>query len=351
MRIKERQRKVSKKMRIGVVNWDCSLPPETYFGYYQTRTLSPVKYRNVTPYYADILGENKITYHKRGQAEYDRELAYAIKAGIDYFAYVFYPEEGSKNHISLQYTDCSHRVYELNYARRMHESSRLRQKIGMAAIVAKHPFTHTDVKELVALLAQPYYEQIDGRPLVYLFKEIKESLLADIRGECRARGIAEPYFAVMFDRNIPDDVNYQAVDAISAYGCVKSGIHTYEELCEELRRNNEERLSKKQAIIPLFTTGWDPSPRVDIPSPWVTYSNLSYAKAATAEELVRGAQQLAQWIKATAADAFVGHIMTFAWNEFEEGGWICPTYRGDGSINDERIAAFAKIVELWKDLL
>ena len=128
---------MKKNIRIGVTSWDASLPPETYFGYYQTRTLSPAKFRSFTPFYADVLGENKITYHTRSQEEFDRELAYAIDAGIDYFAYVFYPEEGSREHISLTYNDCAHRVYELNYARKMHESSALRDKIGIAAIVAK----------------------------------------------------------------------------------------------------------------------------------------------------------------------------------------------------------------------
>ena len=44
-----------KNIRTGVINWDASLPPETYFGYYQTRTLSPAKYRYATPFYADIV--------------------------------------------------------------------------------------------------------------------------------------------------------------------------------------------------------------------------------------------------------------------------------------------------------
>ena len=83
-----------KNIRVSAINWDSSLPSDTYFGFHQTRTLSPKKYRTVTPYYADVLGENQIGYHLRNQEEIDRELRYAIEAGIDYFSYVFYPDEG-----------------------------------------------------------------------------------------------------------------------------------------------------------------------------------------------------------------------------------------------------------------
>ena len=79
--------------RVGVINWDCSPPSDTWFGGYQTRSLSPARYRYLTPYYADVKGPDEISYHRRTPAEYDRELQYAIDAGIDYFAYCWYGED------------------------------------------------------------------------------------------------------------------------------------------------------------------------------------------------------------------------------------------------------------------
>jgi hypothetical protein len=43
--------------------------------------------------------------------------------------------------------------------------------------------------------------------------------------------------------------------------------------------------------------------------------------------------------------------MMFAWNEFEEGGWICPTYNSDLSINTERVQAISTIIKSWKSTL
>ena len=341
-----------KNVRGGVVNWDCSLPMEAYFGYYQTRTLSPKRYRSFTPYYADIINENKIGYHKRTKEEFDRELGYAIQAEIDYFAYVFYPELGSREHISLSYSDCSHRVFELNYARRMHEASALRDKIGIAAIVAAHPFKDEDISELVELLKAPYYEKVDGKPLVYIFRGTRVDVIERIRRACASEGVTAPFFvAMMGEEPIKDSDRFECVDALSAYACLKTGITEYSELCDEMLRKNRERLNKCRYIIPHYTVGWDPSPRIDIPSPWVEYEDAEYAKIASKEELLQGAERLAAWIKSEAYDSFIGHIMTFAWNEFEEGAWLCPTYNADLTVNEERISTFATISRYWKEFL
>ena len=45
------------------------------------------------------------------------------------------------------------------------------------------------------------------------------------------------------------------------------------------------------------------------------------------------------------ADSFIGHILAFAWNEFEEGGMICPTYNEDGGVDLSRLKAFRKAAD------
>ena len=39
--------------RVGVINWDCSMPSETtFFGHYAAQSLGPHQFRDRTPYYA-----------------------------------------------------------------------------------------------------------------------------------------------------------------------------------------------------------------------------------------------------------------------------------------------------------
>ena len=353
----------SKNVRVGVVHWDCSLPRETWWGFHQTRTLSPKKFRTYTPYYADIISEDKIDYHWRDQKEFDRELEYAIEAGIDYLSFVFYPVEGSKLHVPTSNADCSHMVYSLKYAYRMYLGSELKNKIGMAAIMGKHPFAESDYMELAELLKQPFYEKVNGRPIVYLFWQIK---VEDIEGVLKAVekvGGEKPLFIAMFGGKPPMDTRYDLVDGLSAYSCGKDGITTHAELVEAALEENIWRAEARvndlidakniNLTVPLYPVGWDPSPRVDNPSPWTTYPATSYAKDPTPEELEKGAQVFADKIKNTEClrDTFFGHIMMFAWNEFEEGGWICPTYNEDLTINTDKVHAVAKMIKYWKKVL
>lgn len=351
------------KLRVGVVQWDCSLPSSTWFGYYQTRTLSPRKYRTATPFYADILGEDKIDYHWRTQEEFDVELQYAIDAGIDYFAYVFYPNEGSKAHERTCERDCSHKVYELSYALTMYENSRLKDQINVAAIMGKHPFLEADYLRLAELLKKPYYERVNGKPLVYLFWRIDETEIKGLLDAIEKVGGEKPMFIALFGGKLPMHTRYDLVDGLSAYSCGKDSITTHKELVEygleecvwrATARENELIEAKNiDKTIPLYPVGWDPSPRVDIPSPWADYPATDYAKQPTEADLMEGAKIFADAIKNTEClrDTFFGHILMFAWNEFEEGAWICPTYNEDLTINTDKVHAVAKMIKYWKETL
>ena len=341
-----------KKLRIGVISWDCSLPPETYFGYYQTRSMSPAKFRSTTPYYADILSSDKITYHSRTQAEYDRELQYAIDAGIDYFAHVWYPDEGSKSFVPKTPNDCSGKVHELNWARRMHASSALKEKLHFCAIAGAHPFADGDLEELVQGMQDPCYEKIAGRPLLYTFGGSRLDFVERVRALCSAKALPVPYFVGMFNEGVSEPAaEHKLVDALSAYACCGVGMTKYAQLTEQMIRENESRRAAANQVIPLYTVGWDPSPRNENPVPWVQYPDAEYIALADGEELMEGAKTLADWIEDKARDTFAGHILTFAWNEFEEGGHICPTVGEHGEANCTRVKDFRAVAEYWKNRL
>ena len=110
-------------------------------------------------------------------------------------------------------------------------------------------------------------------------------------------------------------------------------------------------LGTGMSVIPTFSVGWDPSPRNVNPVPWCKYRPGPYAPFATEDELLAGAKALADWIKAHRGSCPTGHILTFAWNEFEEGGWICPTWRADGRPDTARLQAFRKVADFWRRTL
>ena len=219
---------------VGAVNWDCSLPSDTWFGHYATTSLGPAHFRHCTPYYADVKGPDRIDYHWRTVEEYEREMQYAIDAGIDYFAYCWYgelkPEDGKD-------------------------------------------FTPVEVRR----------------------------------------------------ENVCDRHVWELATARRA----ATGMH----------------------LIPTFTLGWNPSPRLEHPVPWCGYGKTRYMRPATEAEWLQGARELADWIRAHRTSCPTGHILSFAWNEFEEGGWICPTWRPDGRPDTSRVEAFRKVGDLWRRTL
>ncbi len=340
-----------REIRIGAVNWDCSLPPDTYFGYYQTRSLSPKKFRTVTPFYADVLSEDSITYHYRTQEEFDTELSYAIDAGIDYFAYVWYGEEGSKNCEPKGPNSCSHKVHELTFARKRHIKSNLREKLHLCAIAGAHPFTENDIRDLVRTMREPFYEKIDGRPLLYVFNGRRMDFINAVRSICAAENVAAPFVVPLYSGMTDPSEDHSGVDALSAYTCEKSEIERYAQLSETVLAENESRRQTGLPVIPLYSTGWDPSPRVEHPCPWYAYPNERYMRFASEEELLEGAASLVSWIETKAKDQFLNHILSFAWNEFEEGGMICPLLNEQCETDDSRLKAFQKVVLYFKNAL
>ena len=345
------------KIRLGAVNWDASIATNTYFGFYQTNSLSQEKYREWTPFYADIIDKEKISYHNRSVEEYEKEMLYAIEAGLDYFAFVWYPTEGSLSHTPRNQFDCSHKVHELNYARRLYEKSSLKDKLNMCAILGAHPFTDADLFELIDAFSKPYYEKVDSRPLLYVYgcDEYRTEIIEKIHKMCAERGVPSPYTVPMMEE-VPKET--PLADALSAYAVTTRGISTHDELVDDAIERITLRLSYKQKLIPTFTVGWNPAPRIDRPTPWTSisdgvsaYPNVGYASRATVDELYRGAEKFASFIKNEAYDSFMGHILTFSWNEFEEGGYFCPTYTQNAEINTERVEIFAKIAALFREEL
>ena len=137
-------------MRIGVVNWDCSLPPNTFFGSYFAKTLSFKKWRGRTPYYADIISEDNVCCHYRTAEECDTELGYAIAAGIDYFAYVWHTDNRNAKQRSDLATSVTHpHAWTQDYVRKLHQKSALAEKIKLCAILmSSQPYTEEDYKNL-----------------------------------------------------------------------------------------------------------------------------------------------------------------------------------------------------------
>lgn len=334
--------------RVGVINWDCALPSTTFFGSYATSSLGEPRFRDRTPYNAIDLGDGKIDFPERTQESYDREMQYAIDAGIDYFAYCWYDREPHEDHVdtSAANTVDAH-VCELVGARMKHLQSHLRNKLHLCAIlINSHPYTDKELKDLAQTMQLECYEKIDGRPMVFFYVAPWADVQERLRKFCKEAGTPEPFCIFMTWGEPPEPGT--DIDALSAYA-FGLPTKTYEDLADGCLKANAVRASGSFPSIPLFTMGWDPQPRIDHPVPWCAYPTGTYAPKASPAQLLAAAQKLKTWMKENPGAAKLGHVMTFAWNEFEEGAWICPTTDAPDALNLERVSAFKQVTELWKN--
>ena len=319
---------MKEKLRIGTVNWDAGLPEDTYFGYYTLNTLGQPKHAHRLPYYAIKKAEGGYAIPLRTQEQYDKELTMAVNAGIDFFMYCWYPDGATPQDIGGKRDFLTQNLPELNRIRKLYQTSPVNNKIKMCAIlIALHAYAKEDIRLLVDAMKQDYYEKKDGRPLVFVYGGYLPSFFSAIREIANAEGV-NPYIIFMINGKLSENGDYSEADAVSAYTSVH-GAKSFEELCVAADDDNEKKKQFGIPVIPLLSAGWNPTPRIDRPSPWVSYTDQSYAPAPTAEQMESATLNFFKWIE-NNPEANTGYGVIFAWNEFEEGGYLCPTLGADG---------------------
>ena len=103
----------------------------------------------------------------------------------------------------------------------------------------------------------------------------------------------------------------------------------YRELARDVESFWEQQFrSTGRGVIPLMMAGWDPRPRIEHPVPWTSYPAEHYYEPPKPDELSEHLRHGINWIRQHPMGGCLGLI--YAWNEFDEGGWLAPTV-GDGS--------------------
>jgi hypothetical protein len=311
---------------VGAIKWDAWLGDDDSVGVQVDRSLSPNHWHYRVPFYGVVLSENRVTIDAATQAIADQEIIYAKHAGLDYFAFVIYQESHTLSDGLKLYLSSSHKS-DVNFCMIL-ESYASVNEIGRYIRYFKDPF---------------YQTVLSGRPLVYTFGWIDRPdapvLLQAIEDACSAQGIPEPYFV---DLHWPDSTP-EGFDAISMYahgGGSPDGAPFAQCMASDQSLWNS-RLAQKQ--VPPVTTGWDGRPRIENPPDWVDpnwYTN--WYQLLTPQELATQVQDAIDFVNAHPESCESRAILIYAWNEFDEGGWICPTLPEYGGT--ERIDALRQVL-------
>ncbi|MGW3956018.1 hypothetical protein ACWEKM_35070 [Streptomyces sp. NPDC004752] len=269
-----------------------------------------------------------------GQDVMDQEIHYAAAAGIDYWAFVYYPQD------------------PLAQGRELYLSSDYKDDVNWCAILDGNFLSafDTNLAELASYFGESNYQKVLGdRPLVYFLSAPDAGQVTEMRAKAVEVGASDPYIVVMAwtAQTAADLKTVVGADAVSRYATGAGNGATYAALAASETALWSSYGSAAGEVVPTVTTGWDERPRYDYPVSWepdYTTFKSSWAQQATPAEIASHLSGAISWNNANKAKTPANTVLIYAWNEFDEGGWICPTlYEIQNSGSPLRLNAIATV--------
>ena len=346
----EEQPGQNESFTLGAIRWDAWYGDnEEADGTYSEvmRSLSPAKYHFRAPFYAQVTSEGNVIIPEYTQEIFDKEMEYAIEGGIDYFAYVWYSNGG------------------LRRARDFHTSSKYKNQVKMTGIIDTNSLGNASVKnEIVSLMKESFWMTVLGnKPILYFFVDDRNAKIvqADIekfKTLTQKEGLPDPYFVFMQNDINTAVVRSTGADAASMYSVWGEDGLSFNGLLFKAEKEWENGTGYQ--VVPNVPTGWDTRTRADNQVSWMHCEKNSWAQTATADDIYKAFTKAFQWMDAHKACTQARTLITYAWNEHDEGGWLCPTIavdengnqlkNGDGTnkTDDSRIQALKRAVLEYK---
>jgi len=339
---------VSNRPMVGVVRWDAWIGDlgsqnvgATGVGHQVERTLGPRQFHDRLPFYAQITGSDSVQAREITQEVMDQNIRYAADAGIDYWAMCWYADGSG-----------------MDTARKLYLASTLRDRIGYCFIFGAKTLREYFPRIVDEHFRNPCFQTVlGGRPLVYMFEDdYIDDELRGFRAVSQAAGLPNPYFVRMGYRP-PDNLalsrkdssssvhsrSYAEVDAVSEYVVAATNGVPYSSLVASERKVWETVKDAGLKLIPTASTGWDARPRILNPVSWHKYPSDSWCQQATPAEIADHLREAIEWARANPESVEANSLMMYAWNEFDEGGWLCPTLLN----GTDRIDAIREVLESY----
>jgi hypothetical protein len=324
------------KIAVGAIRWDAwigtigdGVNGATGVGLQVERNLDPHRFHYRAPFFSKEIGYDSIQARETTQQIMDQEIAYAKYAGIDYWAILWYPPHSG-----------------LDIARGLYLKSAHKNDIKWCVILSNNQFRpDLDAPWMVERFKEDNYQKVLGnRPLVYIFLKTELKVIDNLRELCKSAGVAPPYFVVMDFSPVTakNTADVLKADALSSYKSAvgKNGEPYYPVIPKGDSTNWERYKSTGMKVVPWVTAGRNNKPRIDRPSKLATVPPSEWVADGTPEQIADNINSAIKWTQKHPSDCDASTIIIYAWNEFDEGGWICPTFGN----NTDRIDAIRKVL-------
>ena len=179
---------------------------------------------------------------------------------------------------------------------------------------------------------------LNGRPLMYYYvntgnrKEnmaLVESEIKYYRGYCKSVGLPEPFVVCM---NITGQETQSIYgDAVSRYSISGTSDKTFKDFITEAQSQWEGYQKSGMQYVPMMTFGWHAEPRYKNPVTWMTTTEDSWVPYPTDQEIYDHTMYALSYMDHSMTTEFtkLNTLILYAWNEHDEGSWLCPTLKVD----------------------
>ncbi|MDR3466589.1 MAG: hypothetical protein P4M07_11650 [Xanthobacteraceae bacterium] len=319
---------------LGALRWDAWYAPGSSVTAAVERSLTPPRYQPRLPFFASVDEAGRPHLPAISQPLMDLEIAQALYAGLDYWAFVAYPA-----------SDPMTRPLDLFLSSTRRGPLRFCMFTGLDAwgtAAQPSPLIEAHLK----LMAHEAWQRVEGGRPLYFLGFVTEQLarerwggldglrdgIARFRARAREAGAGDPYIvAAVLPRTAVTLHRQIGADAASAYS-IADGRATgdFATLARIVEAGWQSLAGSGLPVVPTVMAGWDRRPRVEAPVPWEKSQRLG----AGLEYFFEGPSPTQLSDQVERAFAFVDQepqgrrapaVLVYAWNENDEGGWLVPT--------------------------
>jgi len=357
--------------QVGTVRWDAFVKSavipdsvaDSELGNYASSSqvasvLSPAKYHYRAPFFADITAEGKIAFPEYTMETWEQEALYAHEAGLDYFSYLWYDSDSN-----------------MSTARKLHLQSEKKNLIKMSGILEKIRLAPA-MFELFTAMKDPCWLRVSGRPVLFLYNVNATNWTAqqvkEVRQMAYRAGISESLYIIGMNTDYDDfdaKIYDRDMDAVTLYSFTANMQgEPYSDYTLRLENKLKVMLDAdpngNHQVVPFFSTGFDARPRIEKKVSWIsgdpdatTDAGKPFGNKYTTElDLSAFKEHFAnvynltqQYTEKTQPNL----VFSYAWNEHDEGGWLCPTLNCDEEgnllkndpVNTERLDALKQTLD------
>ncbi len=337
-------------VKVGAIRWDAwyggNDSPDSPAAAVE-KTLRDKRWRYRTPTFMKENPDGTITLNGATQEIIDEEIRLAHNAGLSYWSYCTYDKDVG-----------------MSRALALHRSSKIKKLMPFCAILSPGSLKNQKMYDyLLELIGDDAYFKIGGRPVIFVLCIYTNPLEKEALDKADMSGIFKRFIKdaesvgggkpiVIIQDSAPEGrtkfaAEYFGAQAVSAYWALQwKERGRYEDIISWGNEYWDRLKNTGFEVVPIVTTGADPRPRYINPVPWEKRKkpdpdNNLYYEHATPEEIAGFLQDAIDFVKANPKACPYGLINIYAWNEYDEGGWLAPTF-GDKTY---RLDAIKKVIE------